>query len=34
MSGEDGCGGEKERKTEDELDGQCKCGLEGQGTVG
>ena len=24
---------EKERKTEYEVDGQCKCGLEGEGTV-
>ena len=33
-SDEDGCGGEeKERKTEAEVDGQCKCGLEGKGTV-
>ena len=30
----DGCGGEeKERKTETEVDGQCKCGPEGEGTV-
>ena len=26
-------GEEKERKTEAEVDGQCKCGLEGEGTV-
>ena len=25
---------EKERQTEAEVDGQCKCGLEGEGTVG
>ena len=32
-SDEDGCGGEeKERKTEAEVDGQCECGLEGEGT--
>ena len=32
---EDGCGGEeKERKTEVKVDRQCKCGLEGEGTVG
>ena len=24
---------EKERKTESEVDGQCKCGLDGEGTV-
>ena len=24
----------KERKTEAEVDGQCECGLEGEGTVG
>ena len=30
----DGCGGEKEGKTEAEVDGQCECGLEGEGTVG
>ena len=30
----DGCGREeKERKTEAEVDGQCKCGLEGEGTI-
>ena len=34
-SDDDGCGSEeKERKTESEVDGQCKCGLEGDGTVG
>ena len=34
-SDEDGCGGEeKERKTEAEVDGQCKYGLRGEGTVG
>ena len=27
-------GEEKERKTEAEVNGQCKCGLEGEGTVG
>ena len=26
--------GEKERKTKAEVYGQCKCGLEGEGTVG
>ena len=26
--------GRKEMKTEAEVDGQCKCGLEGEGTVG
>ena len=31
----DRCGGEeKERKTEAEVDGQCKCRLAGEGTVG
>ena len=31
----DRCGGEeKERKTEEEVDGQCKCELEREGTVG
>ena len=34
MNDEDGCGGEKERKTEAEVDGQCDCGHEGVGTVG
>ena len=30
----DGCGREeKERKTKAEVDGQCECGLEGEGTV-
>ena len=24
----------RRRKTEDEMDGQCECGLEGEGTVG
>ena len=24
----------RERKTEEKVDGQCKCGLEGEGTVG
>ena len=34
-SDEDGCGGEeKEMKAEAGVDGQCKCGLEGKGTVG
>ena len=27
-------GEEKERKTEAEVDGQCECGLEGEGIVG
>ena len=27
-------GEEKERTTEAEVNGQCKCGLEGEGTVG
>ena len=32
---DDGCGRqEKERKTEAEVDGQCECGLEGEGTAG
>ena len=32
---DDGCGGEeKERKTKAEVDGQCKCGLYGEGTLG
>ena len=26
-------GGDKERKTEAEVDGQCRCGLEGEQTV-
>ena len=31
---DDGCGGqEKERNTKAEVGGQCKCGLEGEGTV-
>ena len=35
MSDEDGYGGkEKERNTEAGVDGQCECGLEGEGTVG
>ena len=33
-SDEDGFGGEEERKTEVEVDGQCKCGLERERTVG
>ena len=33
-SDQDGCGGEeKERRTEAEVDGHCKCGLEGERTV-
>ena len=28
------CHGEKERKTKADVDGQCKCGLEDEGTVG
>ena len=31
---EDGCGGEKERKTEAEVDGQCKCDSRGKGLSG
>ena len=32
---EDGCGWEeKEGKTEAEVDGQCKCWLEGEDTIG
>ena len=35
MSDADGCGGgEKERRTEAEVDGQSKYGLEGEGIVG
>ena len=30
-SDEDGCGREKERKTEAEVDGQCKCELREKG---
>ena len=34
-SDDGGCEGEeKEMKTKAEGDGQCKCGLEGEGTVG
>ena len=33
-SDKDGYAGEKERKTEGEVDGQCKCGLEGEWTIG
>ena len=34
-SDEDGYGWEKkERKTEAEVDGESRCGLEGEGTVG
>ena len=29
-----GAGEEKEKKTEAGVDGQCKCGLEGEVTVG
>ena len=34
LSYEDGCGWEKEMKTEAEMDGQCNCGLEGERIVG
>ena len=34
MNDGDGCGGRKERTTEAEVDGQCQCELEGEGTVG
>ena len=33
-SDENRCGGGKERKTGVYVDGQCECGLEGEGTVG
>ena len=32
---QDGCGGEeKKRKSEEEKDGHCDCGLEGEGSIG
>ena len=31
---DEGGGEEKERKTKAEVDGQCECGLEGDGIVG
>ena len=34
-SDQDGCGGEKKKmKNEEEVDGHCECGLEGEGTIG